>query len=549
MNRTELIESGREALRRQAWSDAFARLSAADRQAPLEPSDLMQLAIAAQLLGKDTESAEFWERAHHGFLDLGNAERAARCAFWLAVGLLERGEAARGGGWLARAHRLLDDDKRDCVEQGYLLMPVARRQAAAGDFAAAYASFARATAIAERFGDHDLTTLARHGEGRSLIRMGDVARGVALLDEVMVGVTGGEVTPLVAGAVYCSVISACHEMFDLRRAQEWTTALSRWCASQPDLVTYRGECLVHRAEVMQMHGAWPDAVAEARRACEQLSRPPERPTVGAALYELAELHRLRGELVEAEAAYRAASRWRKPQPGLALLRLVQGQVEVAHAALRGVMDETTGEAARARLLAAFVEIALAAGDLSGAETAARELGELSQRLDARYLAALADQASGAVLLAQALPREALVALRRAWAAWRDLEAPYEAARVRVLVAQACRSQGDGDTAELELEAARATFEQLGAVPDLARLDALARPAAPRGTNSLSAREVEVLRLVASGKTNRVIAGALGISEKTVARHVSNIFTKLSVSSRSAATAYAYQHDMVQPRST
>lgn len=549
MTRDALLDLGRDAVRRHAWQEAFTRLSAADEQSPLEPADLETLASAAHLLGKDGESADLRARAHHAFLGRGEVERAARCAFWLAMGLFEHGEAARAGGWLARARRLLDDGRRDCVEQGYLLLPVARQQAAAGDVAAAYASFAQAAEIAERFGDRDLMVLARHGVGRALIRRGDVARGVGLLDEVMVAVTGGEVTPVVAGVVYCSVISACYDMFDLRRAQEWTAALSRWCDSQPELVPYRGECQVRRAEIMQLHGAWPDAADEARQACERLSRPPEQPSVGEAYYQLAELHRLRGEFAEAEVAYRAASRWRKAQPGLALLRLAQGQLDTARAAIRGSLDETTGDAARARVLSACVEIALAASDIAEAESAARELGEIAGRLDARYLAALADQANGAVRLAQGRPREALAALRRAWTAWGELEAPYEAARARVLVSQACRSQGDRDTAELELDAARAAFERLGAAPELARLEALSRAEAPRGASPLSAREVQVLRLVASGKTNRAVAAALGISEKTVARHVSNIFTKIGVSSRAAATAYAYQHDLVEARPT
>lgn len=549
MSRSELLDRGREAFRQRAWGEAFALLSAADREAPLEPPDLERLAAAAHLLGKDAESTDLMARAYHGFRGAGDITRAARCAFWAGFGLLDTGERAQGGGWLARARRLLEDGGLDCVEQGYLLVPQALEQVARRDFAGAHATMGRAAAIGERFGDLDLVMLARHGQGRSLIQLGRIAEGVALLDEVMIAVTGGEVSPAVAGVVYCSVLSACQEIFDWHRAQEWTAALSRWCASQPDLVPYRGQCLVRRAEILALQGAWPDAVDEARRAFERLSQPPGQPAVGAALYQLAELHRLRGEYDEAETAYRAAGRWRKPQPGLALLRLAQGQLEAARAAIHGVVDDTPGDAARARVLAAFIEIMLAAGDVPAAEAASRELDEIARRIGAPYLAALSAQTSGAVLLAQGRPRESLVELRRAWVAWRDLDAPYEAARVRVLVAEACRSQGDWDTAELELEAARAAFLQLGAAPDLARLDARARSAARQSATPLTAREVQVLRLVASGKTNRAIAGSLGISEKTVARHVSNIFTKLGLATRAAATAYAYQHDLVQPRPT
>ena len=541
----DTLDRGRESYGRHAWADAVAALSAADAASALEPDDLVRLATATYLIGHDDESTALFERAHHAYLDRGDVEAAARCAFWLAFFLLGGGQGERGGGWVARGRRLLEADGRDCVEQGYVLVVVAMMAIFGGDLATAHATFRQADEIGERFADTDLVTLARHGQGRALIRLGRGAEGKALLDEVMVAVTSGAVSPVVAGDVYCSVIQACDESFDLRRAQAWTAALSQWCAAQPDLVPYRGQCLLHRAEIMQLHGAWQEAIDEVERASQRLAQRPGRWAAGAAFYRRGELHRLSGGFAEAEECYRQASRCgREPQPGLALLRLAQGQVDAAQAAIRRVVDEADTLVARSRLLPAHVEIMLAAGDVDAAIAAADELAAMADDLDAPLLRARATHAEGAVLVARGESRAALAALRRAWSTWQELEAPHEAASTRALIALACRGLGDEDGAAMELDAARWAFQELGAVPDVARIDALSRGTPDKTAGGLTARELEVLRLVAAGKTNRTVAADLFLSEKTVARHVSNIFVKLGVSSRAAATAYAYEHDLV-----
>jgi DNA-binding NarL/FixJ family response regulator len=538
-------EKGRESFARQAWGEAYAQLSAADRAGMLDPEDLERLAAAAHLLGRDEEGIDLWGRAYQEFLSRGDHPRAARCASWVAIPLVFRGQTARAGGWISRGRRLLQEGRHDCVAQGYLLFPVALQSILQGESAAACAGFAEAASIGERFGDRDLMTLARRGQGRALIRLGEFARGVALLDEVMVAVTAGEVSPVIVGDIYCSVIEACHEIFDLHRAQEWTTAMERWCESQSDRIPYRGHCLVRRAELLQLHGAWPDAIQEAERACEWLSRPPPQRAVGAAFYQQAELSRLRGEFTKAADEYRQASQWgREPQPGLALLRLAEGQIDAANTAIRRAVNEAAEVRERATMLAASVEILLAANDIPAARAAAGALAQIAAGLEAPFLRALSAQATGAVLLDEGQPGAALALLRQAGSTWRELEAPYQAARARVQVGLACRALGDEDAAAMELDAARQVFQQLGALPDIKLVSQLSALAPAETRTGLTARERQVLGLIATGKTNRAIADELRISEKTVARHVSNIFTKLGLSSRAAATAYAYQHHLL-----
>ena len=536
------LERGRGSYLNSAWASAYESLARVDELEPLAADDLELLATSVYMLGREDEWLRLMERACHLRAEAGEQRLAARCAFWIGTHLFLRGQMGPGTGWLGRAGRLLEGEE-ECVERGYLLLPVVFQHEAEGDYDGAATTAAAAAELGEQFGDRDLFSLATFGQGDILVRHGRVREGLVLLDEAMVGATTGELSPIVTGIVYCGVIMACEEVYDVRRAREWTAALRRWWEQQPDLLAFTGRCLVHRAQLMQLQGAWPEALAEADRANRRFEKAMNQEAAAKAAYLEGEVNRLRGDVVAAEGAYRRASQLGlEPQPGWSLLRLAQGKPEAAAAAIRRVVGETTNSLRRGGLLPAYVEIMLRIGELDQARDASRELGQIAAECDSDLLRASAAQAQGAVELAAGDATRALARLRQAAQAWQELEAPYECARARVLVGRACRELGDDEAFSLELESARSTFEQLGAAPDLAAI--AAADGVETDTHGLTSRELEVLRLMASGRSNREIASALVISEHTVARHVQNICAKLRVTSRTAAGAFAFEHDLV-----
>ena len=540
------LQSGREQHQRQAWAEAYEALAAADASTPLGPSDLELLATAAFMLGREREYRELLARAYRGHLDEGEPLAAFRCAHWIGVTLASKGELGLAGGWLGRADRLLEREEGDRVERGYQLLPRIFEREAEGELEGAAATAAEAAEIGERFGDADLFSLATHVQGDMLIRLGRLREGLALLDMAMVGVIAGELSPIASGIVYCGVILACEQAHEMRRAQQWTAALTDWCERQPDLVAFSGRCRVHRALIMRLHGSWDEAIDEARRAAERCLRGENPVAAGEAHYQRGEVHRLRGQHAEAEEAYREASAqgW-EPQPGLALLRLAQGNSRAADAAISRVVAEAREPGERARLLPAYVEITAAVGNRKAAEEASRELDSIARTEDEPgALTAIAAQARGLVDLGSGRAQVSLAPLRRAAKLWQLLEAPYETGRSRELVGLACRDLGDEDGARLELEAAREIYTRLGAATDLARIETPGRLDGGAESHGLTKRELEVLRRLSAGETNKEIAAALVVSVRTVDRHVSNLYAKLGVSSRAAATSYAHAHGLV-----
>lgn len=533
------VEQARGACDACRWGDAWRLLSGIPVKA-LEVDDLDRLATAAYLTGHDDAAFAHWARAHQSCAAQGAVHRAAHFGMKLAQGLAFKGDLGRCRGWVDRTARLLEEAGIDCVEQGYLEHAAATlRLFEAGDVAGAHAGFAQAAKTGSRFRHRELITLARIGEGRMLIYLGESAEGMALLDEAMVSIEAGELSPLATGDAYCTVIDACAELFDLARCRSWTESFTRWCDTQQDLVLYRGHCFLHRAQVLELLGDWSEGLTEARRACDRLAAPVHPSALAAASVIEGDLLRLTGNLEQADAAYRRANELgRDPQPGLALLRLAQGRVDVAYAAIRRALGETQDPIGRARLLGAHVEIVLAAGDTAAAFAAAEELRDVTVALGTPLLRADAALARGAVLLADGKAAAALMELRSAFSTYHNLGVRYYASRARLLIADACHALGDDEAAEMESTAARTALDSLTNGCPVSGGRAAPLP------DGLTERELEVLRLLARGTKNRAIAEELFVSEKTVASHVSHIFTKLGVASRSAATAYAYDHDLV-----
>jgi ATP/maltotriose-dependent transcriptional regulator MalT len=524
-----------------SWAETHAALGARD-VSELDAHELESLADAAWWLSRIDESVAARQRAYAGYAESGEDARAAYMAGRLAVEHFSRGEPAVGAGWLMRAHRHLDG-RPDCVEHGFLAVVEATVARFGGDLDRASELATHAEEIGRRFHDPDVLALAIHTSGLIAIAQGRETEGVAMLDEAMTAVVAGELSSFFTGVVYCNVIGACLELADVRRAGEWSEAARAWCESLPPESPYPGLCRINRAEVARLRGAWAEAEAEALRASEELvSFDPS--AAASALYEAGEIRRRMGNDTGAEEAFaRARDLGFEPQPGLALLRLAQGKVEPAQTSLRLAIAGGEGNSLRrARLLMAQVDVALAGHDQETARAARDALALIAADSGRPALAAAAASADAALRLAEGDVSGSLESSRRARSIWQELKLPYEAAHARLTYGLALRASGDEEDGRSELRAALATFERLGASPDARRVADLlgVGRGLPRG---LSEREAEVLRLLATGKTNREIAAALVISEHTVARHLQNMFVKLGVSSRSAATAFAFEHDL------
>jgi DNA-binding NarL/FixJ family response regulator len=541
--RVDACPQAREAAARGDWKAAYRAFEQVDDNLTWDADDLVLWSTAGYLLGRVDTAIDTMSRAHDVHVRRGDAAAAVRCGFWVVFMLLGRGDHAQASGWLARCGHEAELLPPDSAARGYLTLTEAQRMVAIEH------RFDRGGVLAEQVvglarrdpdPDPDLLALALMVAGRARVRAGETHNGFAMLDEAMVGVVRDEVSPTVAGTVYCAVIEACGEVGELRRAVEWTQALTTWCDRQRGMVTFTGRCRTHRAAVLMLRGDWDAAAAEADHASARFAGAADEAAAGEALYLLAELHRLAGRADLAEVAYRRAGEWgRDPQPGLALLRLAQGRAEAAAATIHRLLEEGDLTIDRVRVLPAAVEVSLEVGDLATAAGAADELAELAGSFDTPGLRAAAAHAEGAVLLARDHPAEALARLRDAAGTWRSVDAVFELARTRVLIAKTCRRLGDDDSANLELAAARRTLTELGVGPALATL-----PPDAQDQYGLSARELEVLRLVATGLTNRQVAARLTIAVRTVDRHVANVLTKLGVPSRTAASSFAHEHGLI-----
>ena len=542
MGVVEDLHRAREAYERREWVAAYRALCDLD-DTELTADDFAALATTAYLLGRRNDCVHALQRAYQASLAAGDRPAAVRAAYLMTVILRQAGELAVGNGWHTRAARLLDEIAGDVAERGYLCDSEMMGHILDGAFADAFPLAPRITDYGRRFDEPDLVALGLHAEGRLTLYSGRVADGLKRMDEALVGVMAGEVTPVTAGRVYCSTIEACQEVSDLGRAGEWTHALTTWCDAQPGLVAFTGQCATHRGQLLRLHGAYAAAVEEFERAVDRYRAAGGDPALALAHYERGETHRLRGEYAAADAAYaRAAEHGHPAQPGRALLWLARDRRDAATAAIHRLLAERRDPVHRSQILPAAIEVLVAAGDTEEAVPLGEELNSIGERFGCTALQAAGQYAVAVAELAQGAAEPALQAARRAMQAWSQLSAPYEFARSRILVGRALRLLGDEESAVADLAAARRVLADIGAGP--AEQEAAALLGVEKSPGGLSPREVEVLRLVAAGLSNPEIASQLVLSEKTVARHLSNIFVKLDVGSRTAAAAFAYEHNLV-----
>lgn len=530
-----------------AWRQACDEFRAAGGPAGLGAEDLECFAECAQIVGFRDEAIAalvraFEERAAHG-----QVRPAVASAFWLWQAYRLNGEDAQANGWLARARELGPDDAGD--EPGWLLITAAYYRMGAGAYDDAVTLLARARDGAARMHDADQLAFATLLTGRALVLSGRFRDGLDLLDDGMLRVLAGQTTPRATSLLFCAAIGTCEmEVHDVARVREWSAALGSWLDKVPPFGgPFYGHCLTYHAVHLRLAGKWAAALAQLEVACRSLAEGAGLRFMGHARYELGESHRLLGDFPAAVEAYRAAAFTGGPtQPGLALLRLALGDVPAAAAGTRRALGESVGPAARVEVLPAAVTVLLAAEAAAEAEAAAAELGSLAEHFASDSVRAAHARALGEVALAQEDWQKALPVLRQAAGLWRGLDVPYETAQCSVLLATAYRGVEDDEAADLELESAREAFERLGARHDqlmvqgmLRHSDVLQHPDVP-GQHGLSPREVEVLRLIVHGLTNRAIGTELFLSERTVQRHVSNIFDKLGVTSRTQAATHALE---------
>jgi ATP/maltotriose-dependent transcriptional regulator MalT len=543
-----LLEPVRAAVAHHRWDEALDlanAVSCADPAAEAERLDL--LADAAWWLGRLDDCTVAREQAYHLYDDVGDHRGAGMAAVWLYEHHAFRARGAIAGAWLRRARRALEDDP-ECVPHGALLLREAEALHSGGELDRAVERATQVVELGRRLRSADLEAEALQTVGRVLIDRGEIAEGMGHLDEAMLFAVEGRLGPYSTGKVYCSLIGACEETGDFDRAAEWTEATERWSQRHPFGI-FPGICRVHRAIVLKRRGSLAEAEQEAARACEELlhSRPV---TSAQAWAEVGDICRRIGELDRAEEAFaRSQELSGGPCAGLALLRLAQGRADAARSIIEGCTSGAVNPLGRANLLPTVIHVAVAGGDLEGADAALDELQEIATTFDLPEMTAALMASRGRVQLARGEAGLARATLQEALERWRALDVPYEVASVGTLLGQALHESGDEIGAVAAFTAASQQFDQIGAHLDARRVLGGGSTTAGRRVlpASLTEREAEVLRLVAAGLTNNEIAARLFLSAKTVSRHLSNIFTKIGVTSRAGATAFAFEHDLVEGR--